>query len=112
MSCGQTNAAESGQNSKPISICLKPVRFVQAKVNVTPSSFIINSIETLISTILLALIIIFCVGYQMTAIRHKEDLVRNHEVSLHGTIHDLKAPLASVLLKLGFIKDCIKDADL
>lgn len=48
----------------------------------------------------------------MTAIRHKEDHLRNHEVSLHGTIHDLKAPLASVLLKLGFIKDCIKDADL
>ena len=111
-SCGQTKDAESWQTSKPIAIGLKPVRFVQAKVNVTPSSFIINSIETFISTILLALIIIFCVGYQMTAIRHKEDLLRNHEVSLHGTIHDLKAPLASVLLKLGFIKDCIKDADL
>ena len=91
---------------------LRPTRFVQAKVDVTPSSFIRNSIETLISTILLALIIVFCVGYQMTAIRYKEDLLRNREVSLHGTVHDLKAPLASILLKLGFIKDCIKDADL
>ena len=111
-SYGPTKDIESWQASTPIAIGLKPIRFVQAKVNRTPSSFIINSIWTLASTILLALIIIFCVGYQMTAIRYKEDLLRNREVSLHGTVHDLKAPLASILLKLGFIKDYIKDADL
>lgn len=111
-SYGQTKDIETWQASKPIAIGLKPIRFVQAKVDITPSSFIRNSIETLISTILLALIIVFCVGYQMTAIRSKEDLLRNREVSLHGTVHDLKAPLASILLKLGFIKDYIMDADL
>lgn len=111
-SYGQTKDIETWQTNKPIAIGLKPIRFVQARVDITPSSFIINSIETLISTILLALIIVFCVGYQMTAIRYKEDLLRNREVSLHGTVQDLKAPLASILLKLGFIKDCIKDADL
>lgn len=111
-SYGQTKDIDSWQASKPIAIGLKPVRFVQAVVDITPSSFITNSIWTLVSTILLALIIVFCVGYQMTAIRNKEDLLRNREVSLHGTVHDLKAPLASILLKLGFIKDCIKDADL
>lgn len=111
-SYGQTKDIESWQASTPIAIGLKPIRFVQAKVDITPSSFIRNSIETLISTILLALIIVFCVGYQMTAIRNKEDLLRNREVSLYGTVHDLKAPLAGILLKLGFIKDCIKDADL
>lgn len=109
---GPTKDIESWQASKPIAIGFKPVRFVQAVVDITPSSFIINSIWTLASTILLALIIVFCVGYQMTAIRNKEDLLRNREVSLHGTVHDLKAPLASILLKLGFIKDYIKDADL
>lgn len=111
-SYGQTKDIETWQASKPIAIGLKPIRFVQAKVNITPSSFIINSIWTLASTILLALIIVFCVGYQMTAIRYKEDLLRNREISLHGTVHDLKAPLASILLKLGFIKDYIKDAGL
>ena len=111
-SYGQTKDIESWQASKPIAIGLKPIRFVQAKVDITQSSFIRNSIETLISTILLAIIIVFCVGFQMTAIRYKEDLLRNREVSLHGTVHDLKAPLASILLKLGFIKDYIKDADL
>lgn len=111
-SYGPTKDIESWQASTPIAIGLKPIRFVQAKVDITPSSFIRNSIWTLVSTILLALIIVFCVGYQMTAIRYKEDLLRNREVSLHGTVHDLKAPLASILLKLGFIKDYIKDADL
>lgn len=111
-SYGQTKDIETWQASKPIAIGLKPIRFVQARVDITPSSFIINSIWTLASTILLALIIVFCVGYQMTAIRYKEDLLRNREISLHGTVHDLKAPLASILLKLGFIKDYIKDADL
>lgn len=112
MCYGQTMNIESWQTSKPIAIGLKPIRFVQAKVDVTPSSFIRNSIETLVATILLALIIVFCVGYQMTAIRNKENLLRNREVSIHGTIHDLKAPLASVLLTLGFIKDSIEDMQL
>ena len=111
-SYGQTKDIESWQASKPIGIGLKPIRFIQAKVDITPSSFIRNSIETLVATILLALIIVFCVGYQMIAIRNKEDLLRNREVSIHGTIHDLKAPLASVLLTLGFIKDSIEDIQL
>lgn len=81
-------------------------------VDVPPSAFIINSIGTLVASILLALIIVLCVGYQITVIRYKEDLLRNREVSIHGTIHDLKAPLASILLKLGFIKYRVKDTDL
>ena len=111
-SYGQTKDIETWQASKPIGIGLKPIRFIQAKVDISSSSFIRNSIETLVATILLALIIVFCVGYQMTAIRNKEDLLRNREVSIHGTIHDLKAPLASVLLTLGFIKDSIEDIQL
>ena len=109
---GQTKDIDNWQSSKPIAVGLKPVRFVKVIVDITRSAFITNSIETLISTVILALIIVFCVGYQMTAIRYKEDLLRNREVSLHGTVHDLKAPLSSVLLKLGFIKDCIKDTEL
>lgn len=108
----QTKNFENWQSSKSIAIGLKPVRFVQAKVDITPSSFILNSIETLISTVLLALIIIFCVGYQMTAIRYKEDLLKNREASIHGTIHDLKAPLASILLTLGYIMNELKEKEL
>ncbi len=111
-SYGQTKNIEGLQASKPIAIGLKPVRFVQVMVDIPPSAFIKSSIETLISTILLALIIVFCIGYQMTVIRNKEDLLKNREASIHGTIHDLKAPLASILLTLGYIIEEIKDKDL
>ena len=111
-SYGEAKDIEDWQASKPIAIGLKPVRFVQVMVDITPSSFIVNSIGALISTILLALIIVFCVGYQLTAIRYKEDLLRNREVSIHGTIHDLKAPLASILLTLGYITDEVKEKEL
>lgn len=43
-SYGQTKDIESWQTSKPVAIGLRPTRFVQAKVDVTPSSFIRNSI--------------------------------------------------------------------
>lgn len=109
---GQIKNMRNWQSSKPFAIGLKPIRFVKVMVDVPPSAFFINSIGTLISSIILALIIVFCVGYQITVIRYKEDLLRNREVSILGTIHDLKAPLASILLKLGFIKYRIKDTGL
>ncbi len=109
---GQIRDIANWQSSKPFAIGLKPIRFVKVMVDVPPSAFIISSIGNLVSSIMLALIIVFCVGYQITVTRYKEDLLRNREVSIHGTIHDLKAPLASILLKLGFIKYRIKDTDL
>lgn len=80
--------------------------------NIPPSSFIVNSATTLLYTILLSMIIAFCIGFQMTVIKKKEKLLRNREISIHGTIHDLKAPLAGILLSLSFIKDEIKDIEL
>lgn len=47
----------------------------------------------------------------MTIIRNKEMELKNRTISMHGTIHDLKSPLASVLLLLSFVKDEIKDAE-
>ena len=109
---GQINDIGYWQSSKPFAIGLTPIRFVKVIVDVPPSAFILNSIGTLMSSIILALIVVFCVGYQITVIKYKEDLLGNREVSIHGTIHDLKAPLASILLKLGYIKYSIKDNDL
>lgn len=111
-SYGQTAGTENWQRSKPIAIGLKPVRFIQARVDIQPSAFIKNSIITLGLTSLLALLIILCVGYQMTVIRRKEETLRKREMSVHGTIHDMKAPLASILMTLSFIKGQIKDTEL
>lgn len=111
-SYGLTHGIENWKTSKPIAIGLSPVRFVQVKIDIPPSTFIQNSIVTLGLTSLLALLVILCVGYQMTVIRRKESILRNREVSIHGTIHDLKAPLASVLLSLSFIQDKIDNSEL
>lgn len=111
-SYGQTEGTENWQSSKPIAIGLKPVRFIQVRVGIQPSAFIKNSIVTLGLTSLLALLIILCVGYQMTVIRRKEETLRKREMSIHGTIHDMKAPLASILMTLSFIKGQIKDSEL
>lgn len=111
-SLGKINGTEKWQASKPIAIGLKPILFIKALVKISPSSFIINSAGTLFLTILLAIIVVYCVGYQMTVIKRKEELLENREVRIHGIIHDLKTPLASVLLTLGFIKDCINDIEL
>lgn len=111
-SYGQVINIKDWQSSKPIAIGLCPIRFVQVKVDIPPSSFIKNSIATLSLSALLALLIVCCIGYQMTVIKKKEKLLRNREVSIHGTIHDLKAPLASVLLSLSFIQDEIDNLEL
>ncbi len=111
-SYGNLEGTDNWQLGKPIAIGLKPVRFVNVRVDVLPSSFVRSSVETLASTILLAFIIVFCVGYQMTVIRYKENLLKNREVCIHGAIHDLKSPLASVLLALGFIEGKINDETL
>lgn len=111
-SYGKAIGIEYWQSSNLIAIGLAPVRFIKVMVNIPPSSFVINSTATLLYTIFLAMIIVFCIGYQMTVIKSKEKLLKDREISIHGTIHDLKAPLASVLLSLSFIKDEIKDIEL
>lgn len=109
--CGKEKDADSWQSCKPIAVGLKPLRFVSVRIKIAPSSFFKNSIATLLLSVSLALLVIFCVGYQMTIIRNKEMELKNRAISIHGTIHDLKSPLASVLLLLSFVKDEIKDAE-
>lgn len=111
-SYGQTYGIEDWQSSKPIAIGLRPILFVQVVMDIPVSAFIKNSIATFILSASLALFVIFCIGFQMTVIKKKEKLLRNREISIHGTIHDLKAPLAGILLSLSFIKDEIKDIEL
>lgn len=106
---GSTKNIKDWKDSKPFAIGLKPVRFIMVKVDIPLSSFFISSIGSLVFMFFLALVVIFCVGYQMTVIRNKEDLLKNRETCINGTVHDLKAPLASVLLTLGFVKNSLND---
>ena len=93
--------------SKPIAIGLNPIRFVIVKVSIPLVSFFVNSVFSILLTIGLNLFIIFVVGFQVRVIRSKEKLLKEREACIHGTVHDLKTPLASVLLLLSFIKDSV-----
>ena len=98
--------------SKPIAIGLNPISFVVVKVSVPLSSFLVYSVSPILLTIGLNLFVIFVVGFQVRVIRSKENLLKEREACIHGTVHDLKTPLASVLLLLSFIKDNVKEKDL
>lgn len=98
--------------SKPIAIGLNPISFVVVKVSVPLSSFLVYSVFPILLTIGLNLFVIFVVGFLVRVIRSKENLLKEREACIHGTVHDLKTPLASVLLLLSFIKDNVKEKDL
>lgn len=109
---GQKKTPAGWRLCKPVAVGLKPLRFVSVKVKIPLSSFIKNSIVTLLFSVLLALVVILCVGYQLTVIRKREEVLKSRAISIHGVIHDLKSPLASVLLLLSFVKDRISDDEL
>lgn len=98
-------------SSKPIAIGLSPLQFAKIYVDIPISKFFVNSLGTLCATLSIALFVIFVVGFQMSVIRLKDKMLQEREACIHGTVHDLKTPLASVLLLLSFIKDSIKDKD-
>lgn len=106
--CGN-DEAKGWLESKDIAIGLKPVRFMRVAVDVPLSSFIKSSIWTLIGTVLLAILIMACICIQLFVIKRKEYILRNREVCIHGSIHDLKTPLASVLFLLSYIEKKIID---
>lgn len=111
-SYGATGLISDWQASKDVAIGLKPVRFIRVMMDVPVSSFIKTSIWTLIATVFLAVFIVICITVQFVVIRRKSELLESREMSIHGTIHDLKAPLASVLFILSYLQRKIDDANL
>lgn len=107
-SCNDSNWLKS----KDVAIGLKPVRYLNVLIDIPTSSFIKSSIWTLIGTVILALLIIFCICAQLLIIKKKERLLKNKEVSIHGTIHNLKAPLGTIVFILSYIQKNIKDQEL
>lgn len=77
---------------------------LQVKIKYPMSRFIELHIWTLVLSICFLLLALFCLLYQLIVIRRKEELLRSRENSINGTIHDLKAPLNSVVTTLGWLK--------
>ena len=111
-SYGATGQISDWQTSKDVAIGLKPVRFIRVVVDVPVSSFVKTSIWTLVATVFLAIFIVICITVQFVVIRRKSELLESREMSIHGTIHDLKAPLTSVLFILSYLQGKIDDENL
>ena len=94
----------SWNHTKDVAVNLKELRFVRVATQVSPSSFIIQTTWTLCLSFLFLLISIGCVGYQLHEIKIRNELLRKRELSVNGIIHDLKAPINSVLSVLNLLK--------
>lgn len=57
------------------------------------------------------LLVLLCLFFQLTAIRRKEALLRKREMTINGTIHDLKSPLNSVITMMGWLKQTAPDKE-
>ena len=57
------------------------------------------------------LLVLLCLFFQLTAIRRKEALLRKREMTINGTIHDLKSPLNCVITMMGWLKQTAPDKE-
>lgn len=95
--------------SKDVAVNLANLRFVRVAMPVPPSKFIAQSIWTLALSVLFVLIAVVCIGYHLLVIKRKEQLLRNRELGVNGIIHDLKAPINSVISVLSLLKMKVKE---
>lgn len=78
--------------------------YLQIRMAIPMSDFIAHQIWALVLSAGFMFIILICLFYQLTEIRDKNNLLLKREASVNGTIHDLKAPLNSVLTLLSWFK--------
>ena len=90
----------------------KSLQFIQVKADIAISPFLREMILILMSSILLVVIILWCVIYLVALVRKKDKLFKQREASVNGTVHDLKAPLNSVITLMKNMKKKLPDASL
>ena len=103
-SFGNLNSGNSNYASELYPIGTKGLQYLQVKVNIPMSSFIELHIWTLALSACFMLISLFSLIFQLVVIRRKDELLCKREESINGTIHDLKAPLNSVVAMLSWFK--------
>lgn len=106
---GIKNVPSSWVHSKDVAVNLANLRFVRVAIPVPTSRFITHSLWTLMLSVLFVLIAVGCIGYHLLVIKRKEQLLANRELGVNGIIHDLKAPINSVISVLSLLKMKMKD---
>lgn len=80
------------------------LQFVDAEVDIHLSLFMKQMLYLLLLSGMLAVVVMGCVVYLLVTIRRKNRLFRQREASVNGTVHDLKAPLNSIVALMGLLK--------
>lgn len=102
-SIGELKSSTSDYTSKLIPIGIKGLQYLQIKADIPLFPFIQNQVWALILSVVLMLFVVLCVSYQLVVIRRKDRLQQQRESVINGTIHDLKSPLNSALMTLGWL---------
>ena len=92
-------------------IGLKATQFIQVKTDLPFSTFLREMTEILATSVLMVAIVAGGVVWLLITIRRKDKLFKQREASVNGTIHDLKAPLNSIILLMGLLKQKLPDED-
>ncbi len=88
----------------PYPIGLESGQVLQLHYNVPLSSFLRVSIQSLVGSLLIILIVVFALFMQLTIIRRKQRNLENVQGTINGTIHDLKSPLSSTTMAIDVVK--------
>ena len=89
----------------------KGLQYLQVKVDIPMSHFLKKQIWTLVASACMMLLVLLCLLFQITVIRRKEEQLRRKELTINGTIHDLKSPLNSVIALMGWLKQTMPDGE-
>ena len=82
----------------------KGLQYLQLKANIPLLPFIGQQIWPLVLSLILMVFVVGCVAYHLLVIRRKDTLLHQSEDTINGTIHDLKAPLNSVVTILSWLE--------
>lgn len=113
LACSEDSISFDKENKtlhiESIPIGTKASQILQMKVGIPPKLVLERMKIALIISSLAMLIVLTCLIYQLVVIRKKNQLLRQREQAVNGTIHDLKSPLASVYSMLQYFSMSEKD---
>lgn len=102
-SIGSLNHDSFNYKTRLIPIGTQGLQYLQLQIDISMYHFLELHLWTLIFSGFFMIIALFSLIYQLIVIRIKNELLQKREESINGTIHDLKAPLNSVVTMLGWL---------
>lgn len=110
-SIGNLGRTSPNYISKLHPIGTKGLQYLQVKADIPMSTFLKKQIRTLALSACMMFLVLLCLFFQLAVIRRKEALLRQRELTINGTIHDLKSPLNSIITMLSWLKIVVPDKE-